>query len=164
VPERQRRQWDVASFVAATAALTLSTYNTVQISKLETAIKTQKKKTDLLADIVHIHEHLHQLDTMIKDIANEIQKLKVQAGFHFSVDRAIAQVISDSNKLERVINSAFDQKLAPGALSIDVLDTIDYHIKDTAAKNKFHSFIHQPSDLYKLQTLSSTARKNTPLS
>jgi hypothetical protein len=160
VPERQRRQWDVTSFVAATAALTLSTYNTVQISKLETAIETQKQKTDLLADIIHIHEqHLHQLDKMIDDIGNEIQKLKVQAGFHFSVDRAIAQVISDSNKLkavvtifERVINSAFNQKLAPGALSVDVLDTIVHHIKDTATKNKFHSFIHQPSDLYKLET------------
>jgi hypothetical protein len=75
------------------------------------------------------------------------------------VDRAIAQVISDSNKLravvaifERVINSAFDQKLAPGALSVDVLDTIVHHIKDTAAKNKFHNFVHQPSDLYKLET------------
>jgi hypothetical protein len=160
VPERQRRQWDVASFVTATASLALSTYNTVQISKLESAIETQKQKTDLLADIVHIHEqHLHQLDRMIDDIGNEIAKLKVQAGFHFSMDRAIAQVISDSNKLraviaifERVINSAFDQKLAPGALSVDVLDTIVHHIKDTAAKNKFHNFIHQPSDLYKLET------------
>jgi hypothetical protein len=159
VPERQRRQWDVASFIAATAALTLSTYNTIQISKLETAIEKQQQKTDLLADIVHIHEqHLHQLDTMIEDIGNEIQKLMVQAGFYFSVDRAIAQVISDSNKLravitifERVINSAFDQKLAPGALSVDVLDTIFNHINDTAAQNKFHSFIHQPSDLYKLE-------------
>ncbi len=68
-------------------------------------------------------------------------------------------MISDTNKLravntifERVINSAFDQKLAPGALSMDVLETIVHHIKDTAAKNKFHNFIHQPSDLYKLET------------
>jgi predicted small metal-binding protein len=158
VQERQHHQWDVASFIAATAALTLSTYNTVQISKLETAIEKQQQKTDLLTDIVHIHEqHLHQLDEMIEDIGNEIQKLKVQAGFYFSVDRAIAQVISDSNKLravvtifEWVINSAFDQKLAPGALSIDVLDKIVNHIKDTAAQIQFHNFIHQPSDLYKL--------------
>ncbi len=63
VPERQQRQWDIASFVAATAALTLSMHNTVQISKLETAIEAQKQKTDLLADIVKLHEqHLHQLD------------------------------------------------------------------------------------------------------
>ncbi len=52
---------------------------------------------------------------------------------------------------ERVINTAFDQKLAPGALSVDVLDSILYHIKETAAKNKFHNFVHQPSYLYKLE-------------
>jgi hypothetical protein len=40
VPERQQWQWDMASFIAATATLMLSTYNTVQISKLETAIET----------------------------------------------------------------------------------------------------------------------------
>jgi hypothetical protein len=160
LPERQRRQWDIASFVAATSTLTLSTYNTVQISKLESAIETQKQKTNLLVHIVRLHkQHLHKLDKMIEDIGNEIQKLKVQAGFHFSIDRAITQVISDTNKLravvtifERVINSAFDQKLAPGALSVDVLETIVQHIKGMAAKNKFHNFIHHPSGLYKLET------------
>jgi hypothetical protein len=35
---------------------------------------------------------------------------------------------------------------------VDVLETILHHIKDTAANNKFHNFIHQPSDLYKLET------------
>jgi hypothetical protein len=100
IPERQRRQWDITSFVAATAALMLSSYNTVQISKLETAIEAQKQKTDLLADIVKLHEqHLHQLDKMIEDIGKEIQALKVQSGLHFSIDRAITQVISDTNKL-----------------------------------------------------------------
>jgi len=159
VPERQRRQWDVASFVVATSALTLSTYNTVQISKLESKIEAQQQKTDLLTDIVKIHEqHLHQLDRMIDTIGQELKALKVQSGLHFSIDKAIAQVISDTNKLravvaifERDINTAFDQKLAPGALSVDVPDSILYHIKDTAAKNKYHNFIHQPSDLYKLE-------------
>ncbi len=53
---------------------------------------------------------------------------------------------------ERVIHLAFDQKLATGALSVDIPETILHHIKDTAANNKFHNFIHQPSDLYKLET------------
>jgi hypothetical protein len=56
LPERQRQQSDIASFIAATSALTLSTYNTVQISKLETAVEAQKQKTDLLANIVELHE------------------------------------------------------------------------------------------------------------
>jgi hypothetical protein len=104
VPQRQRRQWDITSFVAATTALTLSTYNTVQISKLETAIEGQKQKTDLLADIVKLHEqHLHQLDRMIDNIGREIQALKVQSGLHFSIDKALAQVISDMNKLRAVV-------------------------------------------------------------
>jgi hypothetical protein len=96
---------------------------------------------------------------MIDDIGRKIQALKVQSILHFSMDKAIAQVISDTKKLravvaifERVIHSAFDQKLAPGALSVNVLETILYHIKDTAASNKFHNFINQPSDLYKLET------------
>jgi hypothetical protein len=41
VHERQRRQWDIAAFATATAALMLATYNTVHISKLETAIEAQ---------------------------------------------------------------------------------------------------------------------------
>jgi hypothetical protein len=132
----------------------------VQISKLETAIKAQKQKTDLPADIVKIHDqHLHKLEEMIDDIGRELHIIKLQNDFLFSVDRIIVQVISDSNKLramvaifECVINSAFDQKLAQGALIIYVLDTIVNHIKDTAAKNKFYNFVHQPLDLYKLET------------
>jgi len=36
---QQQRQWGVVSFLEATAALTLATYNTVQISKLEATIE-----------------------------------------------------------------------------------------------------------------------------
>ncbi len=63
IQERHHPQWYVASFVAATAALTLATYNTVQISKLKTAIEAQQAKTDLLMYISKLHEqHLHKLD------------------------------------------------------------------------------------------------------
>jgi len=82
VPEHQRRQWDITSFVAATATLMLSTYNTVQISILETAIETQKQKTDLLADIVLLHEqHLHKLDEMIEDMGTKSKSSKFRLGF-----------------------------------------------------------------------------------
>jgi hypothetical protein len=88
---------------------------------------------------------------MIKNIGNEIQKLKVQ--------NAIAQVTSDTNNpravlaiFEHVIHSAFNHKLAPGTLSIYVLDTIVNHIKDRVSANKFHNFIHHSSYFYKLET------------
>jgi hypothetical protein len=96
---------------------------------------------------------------MMNDIGNKLKALKVQTGFLFSIDRVISQVISDSNKLqavvatlEQVINSAFDQNLAPDTLSNDILETIVNQIKDTVADNKFHNFIHQPLDFYKLDT------------
>jgi len=67
---------------------------------------------------------------------------------------------SPSSKFKLVSTSALTEPLPKssptttnfGALSVDVLDTIVHHIKDTAAKNKFHNFVHQPSDLYKLET------------
>jgi len=77
--------------------------------------------------------------------------------FSVRVDRIIAQITSDEHKLraviatfERIIITAFNQKLAPGALSTDVLQQIIYHINDIAANNKFNQFVHEPADLYKL--------------
>jgi hypothetical protein len=40
----QRQQWDIASFFAVSSALTLATYKTVQISKLESAIEVRFRK------------------------------------------------------------------------------------------------------------------------
>jgi hypothetical protein len=70
-PAQQQRQWDVVSFLEVTSALTLATYNMVQISKLEATIEAQQKKTDPLTDITKLHEqHLHKLDEMVDDIGN----------------------------------------------------------------------------------------------
>jgi hypothetical protein len=159
VHERQRRQWDVVSFVAATAALTLATYNTVQILKLEMAIEAQQAKTNLLSDISKLHEqHLHKLDGMIDDIGKELQVVKVQQTFLVKIERIIAQINSDEHKLraviatfERIIITAFKQRLAPGALSTDVLNQIIYHINEIATNNHFDKFVHEPADLYKLE-------------
>jgi hypothetical protein len=71
-----------ASFVAATWALTLATYNTVQISKLEMAIKSQQCKTNLLTDIPKLHEQqLCKLDEMMDDIGKELKVIQIQQKF-----------------------------------------------------------------------------------
>jgi hypothetical protein len=54
---------------------------------------------------------------------------------------------------ERIIITAFNQKLAPGALSTDVLDQIIHHIDTIAASDQFNKFVHEPADLYKLEVL-----------
>jgi len=158
VHARQRRQWDIASFVAATAALSLATYNTIQISKLETAIEVQQAKTDLLTDITKLHEqHLHQLQGQMSDIGQEIQVVKLLATWQIRIERIVAQISSDDAKLraviatfERIIITAFNKKLAPGALSVDVLNQIITHINDIAGRNNYHKFVHEPADLYNL--------------
>jgi len=158
VHARQRQQWDVASFVAATAALSLATYNTIQISKLETAIEVQQAKTDLLTDISKVHEqHLHQLQGQMRDIGNEIQVVKLVQTWQIRIERIVAQISSDDAKLraviatfERIIITAFNKKLAPGALSVDVLNQIITHINDIAGRNNYHKFVHEPADLYNL--------------
>ena len=159
VHERQRRQWDIVAMGTAAAALSLATYNTVQISKLETAIEAQQAKTDLLTDISKLHEnHMHKLDNMVDDIGKELQVIKFGNQFREKVERVLAQINSDEHKLraviatfERIINSAYDQKLAPGALSSDVLHQIMYHIDSIANQNSFEKFVHEPADLYKLE-------------
>jgi hypothetical protein len=145
--------------VAATAALSLATYNKVQISKLETVIEAQQAKTDLLTDITKLHEHhMHKLDNMVDDIGKELQVVKVEQLFKVKIERVLAQVNTDKHKLraviatfERIIITAYNQRLAPGALSSDVLHQIIYHINDIATKNNFHKFVHEPADLYKLE-------------
>jgi len=74
------------------------------------------------------------------------------------VDCVVAQVTTDKNKcraviatFERIIITTFNQKLATGALSTDVLNNIVNHFKEVAANNNYNNFVHQPVDLYKLE-------------
>jgi hypothetical protein len=68
------------------------------------------------------------------------------------------QITSDEHKLravimtfERIIITAFNQRLVPGALSTDILNQIIYHINEIATNNHYHQFVHEPADLYKLE-------------
>jgi ABC-type branched-subunit amino acid transport system ATPase component len=74
---------------------------------------------------------------LIHDIGRGLQVIKMQNLFKLTVDRIIAQVQSAEHKLqaviatfERIIIMAFNQKLAAGALSTDVLNQIVTHIND----------------------------------
>jgi hypothetical protein len=159
VHERQWRQWDIVAFGTAMAALTLATYNMVQISQLETVIEAQQAKTDLLTDITKLHEHhMHKLDNMVDNIGKELQVVQFENEFRVKIERILAQVNTDEHKLwavvatfEQIIITAYNQKLAPGALSSDVLHQIIYHIDEIANKNHFQKFVQEPADLYKLE-------------
>jgi len=49
------------------SAMVMSTFNTVRITQLDAKITTLKAKTDLMLDVVHLHEkHLHHLDEKLE--------------------------------------------------------------------------------------------------
>ncbi len=49
------------------AAMAMSTFKTVRITQLNEEISTLKEKTDLILDVVHLHEkHLHHVEEKLK--------------------------------------------------------------------------------------------------
>jgi len=49
------------------AAMAMSTFNTVRITQLNEEISTLKEKTDLILDVVHLHEkHLHHIEEKLE--------------------------------------------------------------------------------------------------
>jgi len=94
------------------------------------------------------------LHGLIDGIGKELQVVKLQQTFQVRVDRIVAQILSDDSKLravittfERIIIMTFNKKLAPGALSTDVLNQIIYHTNDIASRNNYNKFVHEPADL-----------------
>jgi hypothetical protein len=70
---RTKRQFDLVTLGIATAALTLATYNTVQISKVKNKITANEKKLDHLIDITNLHkQHFKAVDTKLDDISNQL--------------------------------------------------------------------------------------------
>jgi hypothetical protein len=49
------------------AAMAMSTFNTIRITQLNEEISTLKEKTDLILDVVHLHEkHLHHVEEKLE--------------------------------------------------------------------------------------------------
>ncbi len=66
------------------AAMAMSTFNTVRITQLNEEISTLKEKTDLILDVVHLHEkHLHHLEEKL-DQTNKLLADLLDAKVWFS--------------------------------------------------------------------------------
>ncbi len=66
------------------AAMAMSTFNTVWITQLNEEISTLKEKTDLILDVVHLHEkHLHHLEEKL-DQTNKLLADLLEANIWFS--------------------------------------------------------------------------------
>jgi hypothetical protein len=136
------------------APMAMSTFNTVRITHLIEEINTLKEKTDLILDVVHLHEkHLHYLEEKL-DQTNKLlaDLLEFNIWFSSSVTDAIEkkfQLVIHHH--ENMVKSAQHHRLAPGAVPHDVLDGIIDHVIQVAKKKNLVPFVKFASDLFLIE-------------
>ncbi len=155
VVSRDKRFLDLISFGMSAAALTLATFNTARISKLETQIAHNNKRLDHLVDITTLHEqHFKAVDQKLDDVSGKLAMLLRINKVHFTkmtdfMEQKFGTAVAIS---ERLIRTAYSNRLLPGALQLDALVEIVRYVNEVAANSDMLSFIHKPSDLFLVQT------------
>jgi hypothetical protein len=137
------------------ASLTLSTINTAKISALESKIALNNKRLDHLVDITALHEqHFKVVDQKLDDISRQLVLLISVNKAHFpKLTDFMEQKFGTAIKIaERLIRTAYKNRLAPGVLHHDVLMEIILYIDEVAAKSELLSFVHQTSDFFLVET------------
>jgi hypothetical protein len=121
------------------AAMAMSTFNTVRITQLNEEISTLKEKTNLILDVVHLHEkHLHHVEEKLEQ-TNKLLADLLEANVWFSskvtdaIEKKFKSVVWHH---ENAVKSSQHHRLAPGALPHDILDGIIEHVTAIAKKEK----------------------------
>jgi hypothetical protein len=133
---REKRFLDLIALGMSATSLTLSTINTAKISALEKKIALNNKKLDHLVDITSLHEqHFKAVDQKLDDIANQLAIIMAVNKAHFAkLTNFMEQKFGTAIKIaERLIHTAYKNRLAPGALHHDVLLQIIDYIDEVAA-------------------------------
>jgi hypothetical protein len=155
IVSRDKRFLDLISFGMSAAALTLGTYNTARISKLEMQIAQNNKRLDHLVDITSLHEqHFKAVDKKLDDVAEKLAIVLRINKVHFAkmtdfMEQKFGTAVAIS---ERLIRTAYSNRLSPGALQLDALLEIVRYVNEVAANSDMLSFIHKPSDLFLVET------------
>jgi hypothetical protein len=152
---RDKRFLDLIALGMSAASLTLSTFNSAKISKLETQIASSNKRIDHLVDITSLHEkHFKAVDQKLDDVADKVALMLKVNKVHFAkmtdiMEQKFGTAFAIS---ERLIHTAYNNKLSPGALHHEALLEIVKYVNEIAENRELLSFIHQPSDLFLVET------------
>ncbi len=136
------------------AAMAMSTFNTVRITQLNEEISTLKEKTDLILDVVHLHEkHLHHVEEKLEQTNKLLADLLEANVWFFSkvtdaIEKKFESVVWHH---KNVVKSAQHHHLAPGALPNDVSDGIIEHVTAVAKKKNLVPFITFASGLFQIE-------------
>ncbi len=89
----------------AIEAMALSSFNDYRITELNSEISSLKSKTDLLVDVLHLHEaHLHHLEEKI-DATNNLLADLVESNIWFT-DKITDAVEKKFENHENIVKSA----------------------------------------------------------
>jgi hypothetical protein len=158
IVSRDKRFLDLVTFGMSAAALMLATFNTARISKLETQIAQNNKRLDNLVDITTLHEqHFKAVDQKLDNVSSKLALLLRINKVHFAkipsqsdfMEQKFGTTVAIS---ERLIRTAYSNRLSPGALQLDALEEIVRYVNEVAANGDLLSFIHKPSDLFLVET------------
>ncbi len=111
---REKRFLDLIALGMSTAALTLSTFNSAKISKLETQIASSNKRIDHLVDITSLHEkHFKAVDQKLDDVADKVALMLKVNKVHFAkmtdfMEQKFGTAVAIS---ERLIHTASQTKV-----------------------------------------------------
>jgi hypothetical protein len=137
------------------ATLTLSTFNSAKISTLETQIVNNNKRVDHLVDLTNLHEqHFKAVDKKLDDISDKLATLIKINKVHFAkmtdfMEHKFGTAVTIS---ERLIHTAYDNCLSPGALHHEALLEIVKYVNEIAQNSDLLSFVHQLSRLFLMET------------
>jgi len=152
---RDKQFLDLVALGMSMAALTLSTFNSARISMLERQIASNNKRVDHLVNITSLHEqHFKAVDRKLDDVSDKLALMLRVNKVHFAkmtdfMEQKFGTVVAIS---ERLIHTVYNNRLSPGALHHKVLLEIVKYVNEIADNSKLLSFIHQPSDLFLVET------------
>ena len=155
VVTREKRFLDLVSLGMSTAALTLASFNSAKISHLETQIVNNNKRLDHLVDITALHEkHFKAVDQKLDDMATQLAHILRYDKVKFSkltdlMEQKFGTAVAIS---ERLIHTAYANKLSPGALDHEALVAAVKYVNEIAQTSDMLSFVHKPSDLFLVET------------
>jgi hypothetical protein len=163
-----RDKWflDLVAIGMSAAALTLLTFNLARISTLKMQIVNNNNSVDHLVNITNLHKkHFKAVDQKCDDVADKLATLLKINKVHFAkmtdfMEQKYGTAVAIS---ERLIHTAYTNRLSPGTLHQEALLEIVKYINEIAKNSNLLSFVHQPSDIFwwKLLTFTNQMRKHS---
>jgi hypothetical protein len=116
---------------------------------------SNNKRVDHLVNVTSLHEqHFKAVDHKLNDVSEKLSMILRVNKVHFAkmtdfMEEKFGTAISIS---ECLFHTAYNNRLSPGALHHEVLVKIVKYVNDIALNSELLSFVHQPSDLFLVET------------